>query len=316
MRVLGLGCLKALPRLAPAVLASALLAGLSLTPAVAVASPPLVVAADGVLCDLVNTLAADRATVICLVPPGVDPHQAPLRPRDRQALAEARLVLFNGYGLMPSLGRLGLGSRGIAVAEVAVPASPGRDPHVWHNPAQAAAMVQVVAARLSAVMDPAQRPDLQRRASDARAVLTTLDRWIADQIRTIPEESRVLVSEHRAFGSLARRYGLRELPLLDDFAAGGVVRPAALSAMTTAVKKSGTRQMFAESLPISKALRRVSRGSGVPINPRPLIADGLAKDKSYVQTMGINICIFSNGQGGRCDEQEAQLLARRWSSIR
>jgi ABC-type Zn uptake system ZnuABC Zn-binding protein ZnuA len=111
-----------------------------------------VVAADGVLCDLTRTLAADQARVVCLIPAGTDPHQAALRPRDRQALAEAQLVLINGYGLTPALERVSTSAPRVAVGEQAVPESPGRDPHVWHNSSQAAAMVGVVEGRLVALL--------------------------------------------------------------------------------------------------------------------------------------------------------------------
>jgi zinc/manganese transport system substrate-binding protein len=278
-------------------------------------SPPLVVAVDGVLCDLSRTLAADQARVVCLIPAGRDPHQAVLRPGDRQAIAEACLVLLNGYGLTPALERLSGGAPRVAVAEQAVPSSPGRDPHVWHDPAQAAAMVRVVEGRLAALL-PADAAAVKRRSQAATAVLADLSRWMESQIGTVPARSRVLVTEHRAFSSLARRFGVRELPLLDSFTTAGVLRPASLAAITTAVRESGTRQLFAESLPVSKTLRRISRASGVPVNPAALVADGLAPGRSTVQTATGNVCTFVSGQGGRCDGAAAEGLARRWASIR
>lgn len=299
------------------------LAGLGVAGVVVSAAPvaqaaglPLVVAADGVLCDLTRTLAANQARVVCLIPAGTDPHQAALRPRDRQALAEAQLVLFNGYGLTPALDRLATSAPRVAVAEQAVPQSPGRDPHVWHNSSQAAAMVRVVEGRLVAVLPAAAAPGVTQRSQAARAVLDQLGTWTGAQIRTVPEASRVLVTEHRAFGSLARRYGIRELPLLDSFTTAGVLRPASLAAMTKAIRESGTRQLFAESLPVSKTLQRLSRSSGVPVNPTPLVADGLAPGRSTVQTATGNVCTFVNGQGGRCDSAAADRLAQRWVGIR
>ena len=280
------------------------------------ASPPLVVAADGVLCDLTRTLAADQARVVCLIPAGRDPHQAVLRPSDRQAIAEARLVLLNGYGLTPALTRLSGDAPKVAVAEQAVPASPGRDPHVWHDPAQAAAMVRVVEGRLAPLLPAGAAAAVKRRSQAATAVLADLGRWVERQIDTVPARSRVLVTEHRAFSSLARRFGVRELPLLDSFTTAGVLRPASLAAITTAVRDSGTRQVFTESLPIPKTLRRISRVSGVPVNPTPLVADGLAPGRSTVQTATGNVCTFVSGQGGRCDGSAAEGLARRWASIR
>ncbi|MEB3259592.1 MAG: metal ABC transporter substrate-binding protein [Cyanobacteriota bacterium] len=279
------------------------------------AAKPLVVAGDGILCDLTRTLAADQATVVCLVPPGTDPHQAVLKPRDRQALAEARLVVITGYGLTPALERLTRGSAAVLVAERAVPENPGRDPHLWHDPSQASAMTRVVETSLLGVLPASAAAGVKRRSQEARTVWADLARWTEVQIATVPAASRVLVSEHRAFASLARRFGVRELPLVDAHTTAGVLRPSSLAAMTRAIRASGTRQLFAESLPPSKTLRRISRDSGVPVNPIPLFADGLAPGRTAVQTATGNVCAFVNGQGGRCDIAGAERLARRWSSI-
>ena len=177
-------------------------------------------------------------------------------------------------------------------------------------------MVRVVEARLATLLPSGSAAAVRRRGQAAKAVLVDLGRWIEVQIDTVPTRSRVLVTEHRAFSSLARRFGVRELPLLDSFTTAGVLRPASLAAITTAVRESGTRQLFAESLPVSKTLRRISRASGVPVNPTPLVADGLAPGRSTVQTATGNVCTFVSGQGGRCDGAAAEGLARRWASIR
>ena len=279
------------------------------------AAKPLVVAGDGILCDLTRILAADQTTVVCLVPPGADPHQAVLKPRDRQALAQARLVVMTGYGLTPALERLTRGSAAVLVAERAVPENPGRDPHPWHDPGQASAMTRVVETSLLRILPASAAPVVRRRSQEARTVLAELARWTEVQVATVPPASRVLVSEHRAFASFARRFGVRELPLVDAYTTAGVLRPSSLAAMTRAIRASGTRQLFADSLPPSKTLRRISRDSGVPVNPSPLVADGLAPGRSAVQTATGNVCTFVNGQGGRCDAVGAERLARRWASI-
>ena len=67
---------------------------------------------------------------------------------------------------------------------------------------------------------------------------------------------------------------------------------------------------------MSKTLRRVSRSTGVPVNPTPLVADGLAPGRSTVQTATANVCTFVSGQGGRCDRAAADQLAQRWAAIR
>jgi ABC-type Zn uptake system ZnuABC Zn-binding protein ZnuA len=254
--------------------------------------------------------------VTCLVPPGADPHAVALRGSDRQALSSARLVLVNGYNLTPAMKRIRVSAPVVAVAERAVPRNKALDPHVWHDPALTSAMVQESAAALQSVLGSAQAGALQRRSQAMQAVLKQLGSWSARQLQTVPAAQRVLVSEHRAFSAFASRYGIRELPVIDTYASGGALRPSSLSAISQAIRQSGSKAIFAEALPPSKTLRRISSVSGVPIAKQPLYADGQAPGKSLIQTATANVCTFVNAQGGRCDQQTASALQQQWASIR
>lgn len=274
------------------------------------------VAVDGVLCDITRSLVQGAARVTCLVPPGADPHAVVLRGSDRQALSSARLVLVNGYNLTPAMKRIRVSAPVVAVAERAVPRNKALDPHVWHDPALTSAMVQESAAALQSVLGSPQAGALQRRSQAMQAVLKQIGSWSARQLQTVPAAQRVLVSEHRAFSAFASRYGIRELPVIDTYASGGALRPSSLSAISQAIRQSGSKAIFAEALPPSKTLRRISSVSGVPIAKQPLYADGQAPGKSLIQTATANVCTFVNAQGGRCDQQTASALQQQWASIR
>ena len=68
----------------------ALAIGASVVPAHA--AQPVVVAVDGTLCDLTNTLAASAFSVTCLIPPGGNPHAYRLKPSDRALIAKSDLI--------------------------------------------------------------------------------------------------------------------------------------------------------------------------------------------------------------------------------
>ena len=292
------------------------LATISATPVSAQASQPTVVAIDGVLCDLTRTLVASDAKVVCLIQPGSDPHNYRLKPSDRQALSSASLVLHNGYNLTPSANKISGSTKVVAVAEKAIPINEGLDPHVWHDPANSAAMVTVIAERLAPVLPSTQQSALTARAAEAINVLNAVGDWGGNQFATIPENQRVLVSEHKAYSYLTNRYGLRQITMLDSFTTGGVLRPSSLRTITAEVQGSGAQTLFPESLPVSKTLRRISRSTGLPVNGAPLFADGLAPDRSTVGTATLNICTVVQGQGGQCDQAAADELMARWSAIR
>ena len=275
-----------------------------------------VVAVDGVLCDLTRTLVEADVNVVCLIQPGGDPHNYRLRPSDREALSKAALVLNNGFNLTPAAKKMRGTGQVVAVAELAMPDYNGSDPHVWHDPANSAAMVTVIAERLAPVIPASQRSALASRAANASTILDAVGVWGGKQFANLPKQQRVLASEHQAYSHLAKRYGVRQITMLDSFTTGGTLRPSSLRKITTEVKGSGARTLFPESLPSNKTLRRISRSTGLPINATPLFADGLAPGRSSVSTATLNICTVVNGQGGQCDQKGADELVKRWAAIR
>ena len=316
-------------------------------------TPPAaeVIAADGVLCDLTQRLAADELRVRCLVQAGEDPHQFRLTPQQSRELSQAQLVLINGYGLTPALAALGkpgtARARTVAVAELAVPNSPAldagtpktadrdahhegdthhedshahgdRDPHVWHDPQQAAALVTEVAQQLSQ-LKPAAWERITARAEAMTTTLQQLDAWNRRQLATIPTASP-LATGHRAFASLARAYGLQELAVVDATSSSENLRPQAFQTVVEQLRRERVPMLFSEQLPAGKALERVSSLSGVPIAAEALVPDGLAPEPSgngnLMATLTANTCLIVNGLGGHCDASGEQALNQRWQAIR
>ncbi|MGA0020788.1 MAG: metal ABC transporter substrate-binding protein [Vulcanococcus sp.] len=289
-----------------------------------------VIAADGALCDITRRLSGADLNVVCLLSAQDDPHQLQLTPVQTRQLNQARLVLINGYGLTPALEEL---DKGLKVAELAVPESPNlkdqshhghaaaaetghhhadRDPHVWHDPSQAEAMLKLVSQQLQQ-LKPEAGPQIQQRAAAMSRNLQALDRWNREQFDTI-SGPRVLASSHRAFASLARAYQLQELPVVDASSSSEALRPQALASVVNALKQRGVRSLFAEQAPPSRALQRISSLSGVPLAPKPLQAD--SGGNNLINTLTSNTCLIVDGLGGRCNEASRAALVRAWSSIR
>jgi zinc/manganese transport system substrate-binding protein len=114
---------------------------------------------------------------------------------------------------------------------------------------------------------------------------------------------------------LAKRYGLKEISMLDSYTTGGVLRPSSLNRISNAVKASGARIIFTPSLPPNKTLRRISKSTGLPISKTPIYGEGVSPGGNAVSTATGNICTMVIGQGGRCDKAAAAKLAARWKAI-
>ena len=89
------------------------------------------------------------------------------------------------------------------------------------------------------------------------------------------------------------------------------------------LKRERVTMLFAESLPASKSLQRISSLSGVPIAPAPLVADGLAQAESpqsagassLVATLTANSCLIVDGLKGQCDQASRSRLVQQWAAI-
>lgn len=109
---------------------------------VAQADSPVVVATTSVLCDLTQQIAETTIALTCLLDPGTDPHTYQAKPSDRQALEQADLVLYDGYGYAPTLIEMveGIttGATRVAVYEQAVPTPLMGEAHNHDHDAEAA----------------------------------------------------------------------------------------------------------------------------------------------------------------------------------
>jgi len=280
------------------------------------AAQPVVVAVDGTLCDLTRTLAADAASVTCLIPPGGDPHSYRLKPSDRAVIAKSDLIFHIGFGLTPSAKKLKSPGMVVAAGEVALPSYRGNDPHVWHDPANSAAIIGVISNSLAPLLAASDRSALQLRTARAVAVFQDLQAWQAKQFRSLPTAQRVMVTDHKTYSHLADRFGLVEIAMLDSHTTGGVLRPSSLKKITEEVKSSGARTIFSPAAFPNKTLKRISKSTGLPISKTPLYGEGIAAGRSAVSTAAINVCTIVNGQGGSCDMTAANVLNAEWSSIR
>lgn len=292
---------------------------------------PGLVAADGVLCDLTTRLAGSAAAVECLLGPGDDPHNYQLKPAQRRALSQADLVLVNGYGLTPAVEK---GHGQFAVAELAVPGSPllgsppgsgpggNRDPHVWHDPSQAQAMVGWLAQKLIATA-PQASSRIAAKAARMDLLLSRLDGWNRRQLATIPptRSGRLppIATGHRAYASYARAYGLAELPVIHASSSSETLRPNDFQAVVAQLHARAVPHLFIEPGPVPRDIQRISELSGVPLASEPLVLDGLAKGKrgslSLMETLVQNTCVLVNGLGGRCDRRSGEDLVRAWAAV-
>ena len=183
------------------------------------------------------------------------------------------------------------------------------DPHVWHDAENGIAMVHVIEEQLSEVFP--ENADLYEANAEALiAQLTQLDTWIQQQIDTVPESQRVLVTGHDALGYYADAYGIRIEAALESFSTEARPSAADLRELIDLVEDSNLPSIFVEATSNPGLIEAVSRQTDIGISDQPLYADGLGEPgtpaETYTGMLMTNTCTIVNGLGGSCNEAAVQ----------
>ena len=179
-----------------------------------------VVTTTGMIADIVLNLGGERVNVEALMGPGVDPHLYKPTASDVTKLERADIVFYNGLHLEGRMAEVfekmeEAGSATYAVADEidpnllhTPPQFEGQfDPHIWFDVTLWKFAVEKVGKDLSA-LDPASRELYEANMQAYLAQLDELDTYIQEQIATVPEGSRVLITAHDAFGYFGEQYGV------------------------------------------------------------------------------------------------------------
>jgi zinc transport system substrate-binding protein len=267
---------------------------------------PLVVATFYPLWEFTEQVAGDRAEVVSLVPPGVEPHDWEPSPRDVAQAQRARVLVHSGTPLDAWVGKL-LGdaaSRTIVVVDAGHGITPLRlgpaiDPHMWLDPVLARAQVETIAAALERA-DPAGRATYTGNARAYAARLEQLDRAFADGLRRCARHE--LVTSHAAFGYLARRYGLTQVPVM-GIAPEAEPSPADLAALVGTARRLKVTHVFFERLVsprLAETLAREIGAGALPLDPiEGVTKEEAAAGKGYVELMEANLIDLRTALGCR-----------------
>jgi len=169
--------------------------------------------------DLVRQVGGDRVEVTGLMGPGVDPHLYRASQGDVSALQGADVVFYNGLFLEGQMGdilqKIGQRTPTVQVTEdileedlLESPQYEGQfDPHVWFDATLWRTTVDPIVAQLSE-LDPDGAEYFEQRGEEYKQQIDELHSFVREEISSIPEEQRVLVTAHDAFNYFGRQYGM------------------------------------------------------------------------------------------------------------
>jgi ABC-type Zn uptake system ZnuABC Zn-binding protein ZnuA len=224
----------------------------------------------------------DHFEVRTLIPAGGDPHAYEPSMQDRDVMADAALVVANGAGLEAQLADTlqtvaDDGTPLLELADHVTTAAPhgddepdepdesdepdehddpaadeghdhdGADPHIWFDPTLVIEALPALGDALVAAG--AADAAIAECVATVGGELEDLDTEIATILAAVPEDRRVLVTNHDSLGYFARRYGFAILgSVLPSSSTLVETSPSELDDLADAIAESGVPAIFAEML--------------------------------------------------------------------
>ncbi len=277
------------------------------------ANLPNVVTTSTILTDLAETVGGDAIQLQGILEPGTDPHIYEPVPRDSIAFEKADLIFYNGYNLEPNLIKLinaaGVNARHVAVGESVPPLqveAEGEqdlepDPHVWGNAKKTITMVKTIRDEL-VKLSPEDRQAFAENADELIAELERLHQWIQQQIATIPEPDRQLITTHDAFEYYAHAYGLEVTGTLIGISTEEQPSAKTVQQLVEAVKRTDAPAIFAETTINPQLIQTVASEAGVKLAEPELYSDSIGPQgssaDSYIKMMVQNTKTITENLGG------------------
>ena len=275
--------------------------------------PLKVVATFSILGDWVQRVGGDGFTVTTIVPAGGDAHTFDPNPEQVAAIGEADLIVEIGLGFETWLEDM-IASSGTTAHRVVVSkgmellsangdheddtgeehdeehaADDGQDhgehdPHVWGDVRNAVIAVQAIRAALASLA-PDEATTWDSNAATYTSELESLDRTIREQVATIPEDQRKLVTTHDTFGYFAHAYGLEVLgTALNSLSTeGGDPSAEDIVTLVESIASAGVPAIFADNVTNTDVMETIAAEAGVELAP-PLYTDALGEPGSDGET--------------------------------
>ncbi|MFT2007877.1 metal ABC transporter solute-binding protein, Zn/Mn family [Pontibacter sp. 13R65] len=229
-----------------------------------------VVTTTGILKDAVQHIVGDHADVEAIMGSGVDPHLYKATQGDLESVTEAHVIIYNGLHLEGKMGevleRLSRFKSVVAAADGLQPADmrsssdfPGSyDPHIWFDVALWQKVVQYLSEQLQQ-KDPAHAAQYQQNTAAYLQQLANLHQFARATISSIPEQQRILITAHDAFGYFGDAYGiqvrgLQGISTVSEFGLQDV------SSLVNFIAANKIKAVFVESSVSPKAIEAVMAG--------------------------------------------------------
>ncbi|PAQ01020.1 metal ABC transporter substrate-binding protein [Mesorhizobium mediterraneum] len=273
----------------------------------ALAEPLKVVASFTIIADFVKNVGGDRINLTTIVGPDGDAHVYEPSPADAVAMAGADVVLVNGLhfeGFLQRLVDASATKATIAVltkdvtpinfkpefADADAAEGADTDPHAFQSIANAKIYVKNIADAFCTV-DAEGCDSYKVNAAAYTAKLDAVEGEVKAAIQSIPEEKRVVITSHDAFGYFEKAYGLTFLAP-EGVSTESEPSAADVAKLVSQVKQDKAAAVFIENITNARLIEQIASETGIKVGGT-LYSDALSQPdgpaSTYIDLMHNNI---------------------------
>lgn len=251
---------------------------------------PLVVATASIFADMADNIAGGLVEVRSIVPIGGDPHIYEPTPADVQLVQSANLILKNGLTFEGWLNELiensGTKANSVLITNGITPIESvqyknSTDPHAWMSAVNGLIYLRNIKMALSELM-PASKDVFEFNHAIYEKQLMDLDTFIRNQINSIPESKRILITSHDAFRYYGNEYGIRVESVLGT-STDADIQTSDIIRLNTIIKKFAIPAVFIESTVDPKLLKQLASDNQISIGGK-LFSDSIGDEDSEAPT--------------------------------
>jgi ABC-type Zn uptake system ZnuABC Zn-binding protein ZnuA len=166
------------------------------------------------------------------------------------------------------------------------------DPHFWLDPLNVVKYVENIRDGLIAA-DPDGKDVYAQNAAAYISQLNELDAWIKQQVTTIPEERRLIVTNHESFGYFADRYGFTIIgTVIPSVSTGAVPSARQLARLVDRINETGAIAIFLETGSNPQLAEQIAAETGIKVVSELYthsITDANGKAPTYIDMMKYNV---------------------------
>lgn len=262
--------------------------------------------------DFAKNVVGDAGNVQLLIPAGTEPHDYEPSAKDIAKITDADVFVYNSNELetwAPDVLE-NVDKKKVAVVEAAssIELMTGEeedhdhegsedhaghshelDPHVWLDPVLA--QKEVAAIRDALVKKyPEQEETFEKNAAAYLEKLTNLDKEYKEAFATA--KNKTFVTQHAAFGYLAKQYGLTQEPIA-GISPDQEPSPSRLAELKRYIKEHNISVIYFETTASSKVAETLSRETGVELSVLDTLESVTKQDQEkgedYLSVMRANL---------------------------